>query len=200
MADLRSRFRILPINLGKKALAVEESGGDELNVGEYESIRLNYQEQKQTEWCWATCAAMIGEYCKGQDFEQCKFASQLYQLGCCGDVLTSGCNQPCLVSDVNQVYESISVVSVFVDRALTFAEIESEIAMRRAVEVGIAWTAGSGHVLLLTNVERLGDKEYVEIMDPWPSSKGGRTGVVLYSELLVGFGRGKWRWAWVGIQ
>jgi len=78
--------------------------------------------------------------------------------------------------------------------------MEIEIAANRPVEIGVAWTAGSGHVMLIAGTDNSKGVEYVDLKDPWPTRKGGKSGLVLYSELLTAFGRGKWKWTWIGIE
>lgn len=142
---------------------------------------------------------MVGEYCKNETFQQCKFASDLYNLICCDTTIPNGCNRPCLVNDVVTVYSRISVASTLVNNPIPFTKIEEEIAAGRPVEAGIAWNAGSGHVMLISGTDNSSGKQYVQLKDPWPTSKNGKTGTVLYDDLLVAFGRGKWKWTWIGI-
>lgn len=125
-------------------------------------LPVPYFKQEQDLWCWAGCCEMIFHHAgKNSHLTQCAMASAQFRTSCCAAPGSAACNR---ANWPHYVYRRYNFGHTQVNRALTFAEVQTEINADRPVEVYYAWTQGGAHVALIIGYLTNGD---VVVHDPW---------------------------------
>ena len=141
--------------------------------------------QQQTEWCWAASAEMVMGYL-GTNVQQCAEAN--YAVGrtdCCTSSASAenACNQP---GWPDWSYWGFNFEETAYGTALSFAQLEVEIAANRPVGFAWAWTGGGGHYMVATGTEVDDDNvQYVTINDPWAPNVGDQV-TLTYDDWVAG--------------
>jgi hypothetical protein len=91
-------------------------------------------------------------------------------------------------------WEKYDFRASFVNKEITFSEIQAEISRDCPVEIGFRWSNGGGHAVLATGWDIIDGVPNVLIYDPW---KGSLTTV--YDKVLSAYGQGTWNWTWKSI-
>ena len=89
------------------------------------------------------------------------------------------------------------------DFDLNIQEIKTEIAANRPIQVGILWSQGGGHAVLIkgwapTSPETLVIDDPLRDSPLHPAADG--LGRATHDELLAAFGHGSWRYTWTNLQ
>ena len=153
--------------------------------------------QEQTQWCWATCMQMVLRlFDPGDVTKQCGFANAAFGMsGCCTAPSSSLCNQPLPIISISPEYQKYNYRSTYHGAAVEFASLQGELDNGCVVEIGLRWTQGGGHAVLIVGYVVDDTGRHLVINDPWL----GRI-VVLFEELLTAYGKGQWGWTWTGIR
>lgn len=121
------------------------------------------QRQSQSNWCWAACAAMVGNYYYGLgQFTQCSVAGHFFTPvdGCCAS--------PCDCNFVFYLDRALSAVDSFdgMTWRTSFQELKSRIDADQPVGTRVQWKGGGGHFMLVTGyIIRTG--EMISLLDPF---------------------------------
>ena len=158
--------------------------------------------QEQSNWCWAACVEMVIRYYNEPATQQCEFANELFnRTECCSDPSSPNCNRPCETRDISNLYLRKHIHSKFVEDAVPFSELQSEIDADRPVEVVYFWRDWEkpGHSVIVRGWRIEDKEEFVYVNDP-ADSPTTMSGLVAYSELLTPYGEGDWSYTWIEIQ
>jgi hypothetical protein len=167
----------------------DSSGECETNAPQTTSSLLDVplDPQLQSEWCWAASAEMVMAYL-GTNVEQCAQANYLFgRTDCCTNADSaedlSECNQP---GWPNWSYWGFSFEETAIGTALSFAQLQTEIAANRPVGFAWSWSTGGGHYMVATGTE-VGDDgtQYVTINDPWAPNIGDQV-TLTYTDWVAG--------------
>lgn len=111
------------------------------------------------------------------------------------------CNRPCEMQDISNLYSSKRIRSEFVDKAISFSKLQSEIDADRPVEVAYFWRdwGKPGHLVIVRGWRIDGQEEFVYVNDP-ADSPTTMSGIAAYAELLVPYGQGDWTYTWIKIR
>ena len=173
----------IAIDLGTPALGVADLG--------YVPVK-----QEQDEWCWAACIEMVLHKSGDTSKQQGDLADAAFgETGCLLAPKSSFCDRPIQIDHFGTEYNRYGFNCVGPSGALSFAQIQAEIAAGRPVQVGVLWTLGGGHAVLVTGWDQQGTDQFVRVDDP----DHGSTGMKHYSELLTAFGEGTWSYSWTMI-
>ncbi|MDG3008448.1 papain-like cysteine protease family protein [Paludisphaera mucosa] len=153
--------------------------------------------QEQSEWCWAACLDMVLEANADFSKNQCDFANAAYELtGCCLAPSSSLCNQPIPVIQFRQEYERYGFAAQFYNGSISFNAVKLEVDADRPVQVGVSWTGGGGHAMLITGWDQEGTEQFVFVTNSLDRTKTR----VRYSDFLTVSNQGTWNWSWTGIK
>ena len=151
------------------------------------SLAVPLYPQVEDEWCWAASAEMIMSYL-GESVQQCAQAN--YRFGrtdCCtnasSESSTTECDQPGWPNWTNWGF---TYSETAYGTALTFAQIQAEIAANRPVGFAWAWTGGGGHYMVATGttIDSTGT-QWVSINDPWAPNVGEQV-TLTYADWVAG--------------
>ena len=165
-------------------------------------INVPQIKQEQSNWCWAACTEMVLRYYEDSAVRQCEFANKLFnRTECCLEPSSPDCNRPCEMRDISSLYSSKNISSEFVDKAISFSKLHSEIDANRPVEVAYFWRdwGKPGHLVIVCGWRIDGQEEFVYVNDP-ADSPTTMSGIVAYSELLAPYGEGDWTYTWIEIR
>jgi len=141
--------------------------------------------QKQNQWCWAACTAMIARFLDLAEPQQCQLANFLFgQTNCCLNPSSGACNRPAQYADVLRVYNHLGISLLGPDFPLLFNTVVAEINAGRPFEVALAWSGGGGHVVIVYGLTAGG---LLLVRDPWYGSM-----TLPYSSLYSAYGLGRW--------
>lgn len=134
------------------------------------SLNIAYEQQKNTQWCWAATAVMIARTLK-VEADQCQLVQSIHTAQDCCSVITntSACNQggwPPL-GEMGFLFERTT------NTALTFEQLKSEIGIwQRPVAMSIQFLDsdgmpdGSGHMMVAGGYKSQSGAQMVEMYDP----------------------------------
>jgi len=161
------------------------------------SVPVPWRKQEQTQWCWATCMQMVFLHDDpATNRTQCQLANAAFgNSGCCQSPSSSLCNNALGIYSISAEWSRYGYHSAYQDSSLSFEAIKTEISAGRPVEIGLKWTNGGGHAVLIVGFEIDGAEQLVIVNDPWRGQVN-----VTYIELLVAYGDGQWQWSWTGLQ
>jgi Papain-like cysteine protease AvrRpt2 len=127
-------------------------------------LELSMQSQQQTEWCWSATSVSVSHfYDSGSTWTQCLLVNNaLGQTTCCNNGGTSQCNQPWYIDRALQIVKNF----VSSGSAVTPTDVDSQVNNGRPLEVGIAWSGGGGHAVVIDGYQGTGTGELLSIRDP----------------------------------
>jgi hypothetical protein len=127
-------------------------------------LELSMQSQQQTEWCWSATSVSVSHfYDSGSTWTQCLLVNNaLGQTTCCNTGGTSQCNQPWYIDRALQIVKNF----VSSGSAVTPTDVDSQVNNGRPLEVGIAWSGGGGHAVVIDGYQGTGTGELLSIRDP----------------------------------
>ena len=166
------------------------------------TINVPQIKQEQSNWCWAACAEMVLRYYDDSTVRQCEFANELFnRTECCLEPSIPACNRPCEMPDISNLYSRKHIRSEFVDKAISFSKLQSEIDADRPVEVAYFWKdlGKPGHSVIVRGWRIDGQEEFVHVNDP-ADSPTSMSEIVAYAELLAPYGEGEWTYTWIEIR
>lgn len=166
------------------------------------NIQHHFQEGKL--WCWAACIQMVLEL-KGDSRSQCeivkvKLADTQHQCPPDPQLRVEACEAVLMA----KTWRNCGVQGVVPkDFDLNIQEIKTEIAANRPIQVGILWSQGGGHAVLIkgwapTSPETLVIDDPLRDSPLHPAADG--SGRATHDELLAAFGHGSWRYTWTNLQ
>lgn len=126
------------------------------------SINFYMQNQIQDQWCWAAVSSSISSYFnRVAPWLQCQIVNTAFRnASCCVNGGSTACNQPYFLHIALHITQNLNT---WVERALTYAETDNQIALGNPVGVRIAWHGGGGHFVAITAT----NNNWVEVIDPW---------------------------------
>lgn len=172
----------IPLNLNPK-------------LGRQVQATMSYYQQLQTEWCWAACMQM-GLSNWQVSATQCDLVSQAYgQSTCCQNGSTSQCNQPIPILSIAPEWQKRNISTTYLARGLTVEELTTELETHPFVEIGVRWSQGGGHAILIVGYNDVTDQFWVH--DPMIPA-----GFDLcdFEELKTAYGKGDWKWTWIRFR
>lgn len=176
------------------------------------SFTIDYQEQGQSMWCWASCAHMIlYAFNNRNNQNQCDIVNwALSRTDCCTDPQAATDENRCdqgiyTVKGGNPGYDHLDVWNHFgsltADHAfgeLAFSDIKTQTGNNQPLEVCWKWACPAGdppdtdcgsHVVMLYGWSEDNGAESVWVADPDPDYEKGS---ILYSELESARNLGFW--------
>ncbi len=155
------------------------------------TLPIEYKVQQCTLWCWTATLSMLAEY-NGNPVSACKVASIETGKNCCAPdaCLIAGCNR---VLDLERVTPLLSLVDIqaeHISRALTEAELRTEIGSGRPVLIALRVRpfTNDEHVLLVTGFS----EQMFFVLDPDLETASGTTQYA-YDQLVNKYVYG-WKW------
>lgn len=176
------------------SLAQGSSASAFLGSNKEKKLNISHIKQEQTEWCWAACMEMVQKFTNNAQ-SQCDLASAAHgQSECCKHPSSPLCNKPLAVVLIGPEWKKYGYSAPYHDGPAPFSELKSQILeYNRPIECGLKWSTGGGHAVLIVGFSD-DDGEFVNVLDPWENEK-----TLTYSEMVAAFGRGSWKWSWIGI-
>jgi len=169
-------------------------------------LKIKQEFQQGREWCWAACIQMVLEYYNpNQKKSQCeivgiKLHDPNHQCSDNPDLNLDDCE----AVDMEQAWRDCGIEKVVPeDTRPTFDAIKAELRSGRPIEVGILWSEGGGHAVLIKGWSAAPPESLV-INDPLraspllPNATDG-SGRITYDELVDAFGHGNWRYTWLNL-
>jgi|SRR5262245_36555421 len=170
-------------------------------------LKINHAFQETKLWCWAACIQMVLKYYEREEPDsQCEILRR--KLGDDNHHCPQGENQvesgiddcePILMADTWRACGIEKVVPV--NNPVSMDIIKQELKAHRPLEVGIGWTNGGGHAVLIKGWAATTPESLV-IDDPlresplnFPSGSGRAT----HDELLAALGHGEWQYTWARL-
>jgi hypothetical protein len=168
--------------------------------------------QNNTDWCWAACVLVVLELkqiappAASTKWTQCLVASSVpgfTGLACCPDKPVTGGNNPCnqglTTDEVDGLFHQDGIHSVLTPQSLANADaVIGELNKTNPVGIRIAWTAASGHMLLVYGWHRRNAKATpsFDVFDPVE----GPGVIVSFGELLNYHRRGTWTHTFTNLK
>ena len=146
------------------------------------SLQFEMQQQEQTNWCWAGCAAGTSFlYDRNSAWSQCKVANcELASTTCCSN--PGPCN---VYGYLDVALTCVGHYQSFLAGTVPDATLTSETAAGRPVGVRQAWSGGGAHFIMINGG---GPNNMVTVKDPWYGSS-----YIPYATLVNGYqGTGSW--------
>jgi|GEM_PF-2185164 len=168
-------------------------------------LKVEHVFQEGLLWCWAACIQMVLKYydkpthpdnqCKivkiklGDETHQCPNEFDLKDDDCRPRLMAQAWRD-CGITEVVPVNESVSL-----------EVIKEELKAHRPLEVGISWTNGGGHAVLIKGWAAT-SPESVVIDDPLRQSPLNlpSSGRATYQELRSALGHGTWDYTWINLE
>ena len=91
-------------------------------------------------------------------------------------------------------WQRYSFLSTFTSSSISEADVRKSLAKGCPVEVGLKWTGGGGHAVLVSGLKTKNATTWCVVLDPLESQK-----LVRFSELGSAYGRGSWTWTWSSL-
>ena len=149
---------------------------------------IHAEKQQTVEWCWAACACGVARYLK-LDPEPTEGGLANLLTGR-KDCTTSPVPKECITGSqpeqIAAIYQVLGIDRVGPDYPLSFQTLIFEL-QAGPVEIGFDWYAGGGHVALVTGYRQWAGLVKFTVSDPWFGD-----GEMSYSELVAGYGVGRW--------
>jgi hypothetical protein len=120
------------------------------------TIAFNMQRQKGGNLCWAAVASSLSQWRNpAAPFSQCQLAQDLLRnlpagANCCTDI--GPCDQDFALGTALQFCHV--TIGILLPRALRVEEIQEEIDANKVICVGISWTGGGMHYVVIVGYER----------------------------------------------
>ena len=156
------------------------------SVAQARELQIRFHRQHTQVWCWAATIAMVLEYVKGTSLEDCQVLS-VYDRSlngpgiCCQQPFR--CNRTGSTAEMGHIMQNLfGMQGVYLRRALTMAEIKTQIDNRRPIIAGFHHARG-GHVVVVSGY---GPGDKIIVLDPLFGKyqvpyqtilRNGRTGV-----------------------
>lgn len=173
-----------------------------------EPITLNIEHafQETKLWCWAACIEMVLKYYDPKStVTQCDILKT--KLGDKGHPCPEDENQAepgiddCEPILMAQTWRDCGIKEVVpVNDVVSMHIIKEELKAHRPLEVGIGWTNGGGHAVLIKGWAATTPESLV-IDDPLRQSPLGlpATGRATYDDLIDALGHGVWQYTWARL-
>ena len=161
---------------------------DSTLVGTSNQLKIPIYHQEQSNWCWDACFQMVFSYFHFS-ISQCNIAQQVpWQTyhNCCGK--PGCCNYTAIDSQINTGWSKWGYTYDYNFAQIAYGSIIATINSGKAIEAGLGWANGGGHVILVIGYST---NQRVYINDP---SHGAL--VVTYSYLQSAYNQGVWDATW----
>ena len=170
--------------------------------------------QRQDDWCWAACVDMVLHYYGLREVEQCEIVGhKIKRADCCDDPRNEEFSVPCAPKFMRGVWASwgFDARSHLPRKGrlgwISEAALKRELDAGRPVEIGLSWSNGGGHAVVVRGWREGRGRTYFYVNDPWNWAGDPRdeffaegVGQVSYQELRTAYGMGRWKWTWTGIS
>lgn len=145
--------------------------------GPSRQLRLSVEHQEEDYWCWAACAASVGNYYHGAGaYTQCGIVNACQnKTTCCTN--PSDCNQH---GDLDKALTAANSYERRVDNSVSFSTLQEQIDIGQPVGIRVEWPLFGGHFLMISGYNTSPNK--ITIQDPW---YGGMT--IKYSSYQVDY-------------
>ena len=149
------------------------------------------QTQEQTQWCWAACAASVGNYYnESKNYTQCYIAYTSLKTkygsntpNCC--VTPASCNTPWNFVDP---LEAVNSYGSNQQGQIDFEIIQEQIDKGRPIGTCVEWSGGGAHFMMITGY----NGNNITIQDPQEGQES-----IEYSSYTSKYGNsGKWTWTY----
>lgn len=122
----------------------------------YSLATVQSQQQRQSNWCWATCSSVILQ----------RYGINASQEDIVRYIKGGLYNQTATAQEMLQAVRGYGLrASLF--GVPSFQQIQQEINGGNPMETLINWTNGGGHALVLDGYFLNKGRNYINIMDPW---------------------------------
>jgi len=127
--------------------------------------------------------------------KQCELAGKLFGQLCCQNPSSLLCNEPAQVQAIAGIYLAWNRPHApqFVNGAVPFGTLQTEINAKRPVEVGFLKN-GTGHQAILYGWDQDSTGPILLVNDPQNGS-----GVIYYKNLLAAYVSGAWTYTWLSF-
>ena len=150
------------------------------------SLGFNIRTQEQSNWCWAAVGVSVSKfYDSCSKWTQCSLVdAELDCSCCCNEGSSKRCNKPWYLDRaLRRTYNYHNWRS----GSLSVEELIAELESGAPVAVRIGWKGGGGHFVCIDHCVT-GDRQYIEVHDPWSGSA-----TCEYIEFASNYkGMGKW--------
>jgi chitodextrinase len=141
--------------------------------------------QIESNWCWAASGEMVMTFL-GAPVEQCAEANDLAGRTDCCTSATSEANACNVTGWPDWTFWGFKYSATTDGTALTFAQLQAEIAARRPVGFSWHWSSGGGHYMVAIGAEvDENGVEWVTVNDPWSPNVGEQV-VLTYEDYVSG--------------
>lgn len=155
------------------------------------SLNLNMEHQKQTNWCWAAVSFSVNHLFGGTAWTQCKIAgAELNKSRCCIDPLDptnpqEDCNKTWFLQ---KALSRVRNLRKFTAGSKSFVDVIREIDGGLPLGCRIGWSAGGGHFVAIDGyLEQAGVMD-VDVCDPWYGDS-----TISYTSFMTNYqGKGSW--------
>lgn len=151
-------------------------------------LEINFHRQNTVVWCWAATIAMVVEYVKGENIEDCEVLSRYDRsLGgpgnCCyGD---RRCIRTGQISEMGQILGNIfNIRGRYISKPPSFQELKNSINNDNPIIATLQHPRGSGHVVVVSGYQ---NPNRVVVLDPMHGKH-----IVNYNTLIANFEYGYW--------
>jgi len=126
-------------------------------------LNIYGQAQEQTNWCWAATGDSVADYF-GYNYSQNQFCDMAF-----GRSTDSTCpNTQATLGNDQQAFSTIGInPGRYISGVISYSTLVDQISNNEPVMTRIGWTAGGGHMMVLTGYDT--SHSQVQYYDPWPS-------------------------------
>lgn len=151
---MKKKFKIVMASLVMAMIIFGLTGIQ--NALAYSPANVQDQQQRQSNWCWATCSSAVLQH----------YGINASQEDIVRYIKGGLYNQTGSVQDMLQAVRGYGLSASF--RGVPYYnDIKSEIDAGNPMETLIGWTSGGGHALVLDGYFSNQGRNYINIMDPW---------------------------------
>jgi hypothetical protein len=129
-------------------------------------LPLNISAQTESNWCWAAVSSSVSSfYNAASAWSQCLIANSAFSRNdCCAGGASTTCNQQFYLERALSITQNLKS---FLQRSITFAEIQAEIGLRAPVGTRVLWNGGGGHFQAICGwLVGPSGVQYIDVTDP----------------------------------
>jgi hypothetical protein len=161
-------------------------------------LPMVWQEQQQSNWCWAACTSMVCQFYIPKMFStQCSVATITinHDRLLAGQTSIDCCNPTVAETTGNSTWGLLPPLALtghlanLVWTSMDYAALLNELGNGRPICVQIQWRGGGGHFIVVNGVNYIPNPDIVWVEDP-----GSGPAIVAYSELVNNNYQGSGTW------
>jgi papain like cysteine protease AvrRpt2 len=164
-----------------------------LDLQVIKTVPMAFQQQQQSNWCWAACEAMVFSWNNFQ-ISQCQIVGDraFDKKNCCKN--PQDCDVTRTDQQISSDYSAWEYQYTYTAAQISINSIGNTIDVYSLVEVGFSWNGGGGHVAIVNGVNT--DSNTVFVSDP---GNDAPMGWINYASLQSAYGQGTWDATWNGL-